>query len=221
MRQRATKVFCVDDHDLVIDGLRLRLEQEDDIEVAGSLHSADGLLEAMKNTGAEIILIDVEMPGPDPFEVISDVERMFKDAKVIVLSAHIRDHYLDEAIKSGAWGYLSKNDDVDELVNAIRRVAKGEFVLGSLVAERCKHVENNGRRPKRDHMASKLETLTPREMQVLRMIGRGLGRKEIADELHRSARTIDNHRASIMRKLNISDRVELVRYAIREGLVEV
>lgn len=218
--QKTIKVLGVDDHELVMSGLGSRLDHENDIELVGGLPDGERVIDEVRRTGANVVLLDLEMPGPDPFEVIGDLKRMFPDVRVIVLSAHIRDHYVDAAVRAGAWGYVSKNDEVEEIINAIRRVTKGEFVFGSLVLERCQLIDRNTRRLKTAPV-SKMDLLTPRETQVLRMIGRGLGRKEIADELHRSPRTIDNHRASIMRKLNITDRVELVRYAIREGLVEI
>jgi DNA-binding NarL/FixJ family response regulator len=140
-----------------------------------------------------------------------------------MLSAYVRDRYLDAAIASGAWGYLSKSDSPDAVLDAVRKAAAGEFAFGPTVLERCK-VEGAGAGrggaggPK---PSSRLDLLTPREIQVLRLIGKGMSRLEIAKTLSRSPKTIDNHRAAIMEKLGIHDRVELARYAIEEGLAEV
>jgi len=218
VKQKTIRVLGVDDHELVMQGLAARLEDERDIELIARLTDAKQIMAEVPRSDVNVVLMDIAMPGPDPFEAIADLKRVHPEVKAIILSGHVRDHYVDAAIDAGAWGYLSKNDAIDEIVDAIRRVARGEFVLGPDVQQRC---QVSGRKVESDQgPVSKLDSLTPREMQVLRMIGRGLGRTEIAQELHRSPRTIDNHRASIMRKLDITDRVELVRYAIREGLVE-
>ncbi len=214
------KVLCVDDHPLVGDALQASVAAASDMTLVGRLASAENVVEQAKQSGAEVILMDIEMPGKDPFEAIEDLRRQCPDAKVIMLSAYVRDHYLDSAVSAGAWGYVCKSDDPEAIMSAIRRVHRGEFVFGQEVQQRCNiegHMErrSNGERP-----TSKLQTLTPREQQVLRMIGRGLSRAQIAAEICRSPKTVDAHRASIMEKMDIHDRVDLARYAIREGLVE-
>jgi len=197
--------------------------------MVGRLSSAEDVVEKAKATSAEIILMDIEMPGKDPFEAIEDLKRQVPDAKVIMLSAYVRDHYLDAAVAAGAWGYVSKSDEPDTIMNAIRGVHRGEFVFGRDIQERCNVERPMDRRSNGnghvngatgDLPRSKLQALTPREQQVLRMIGRGLSRAQIAAEICRSPKTVDAHRASIMEKMDIHDRVDLARYAIREGLVE-
>ena len=211
------RVLCVDDHEFLVEGLRSRLGLEPDIEIVGWLDSADGLIAEARRTQADIVLLDIEMPGRDAFEVLADLRRQRPETRVIVLSAYVRDHYIDAAVKAGAWGYLSKSDSPSATVDAIRKATREEFAFGPSVLKRCRpeRGRNNGEAP-----ASRLEDLTPRELEILRMIGRGLSRTEIAEITHRSPKTVDNHRAAIMRKLAIHDRVELARYALREGLTE-
>ncbi len=215
-RARKTRVLCVDDHEFLADGLRARLALTDDLEFAGYLPTADGLLGKVKETGADVILLDIEMPGPDPFEAIGDLRRRFPDARVLVLSAYVRDHYFEAAIEAGAWGYLSKGDRPECLVDAVRKAANGEFAFSPEVEERCWIPKRAGAVAR----ASRLSGLTSREQQVLRLIGRGMSRADIARDLHRSPKTVDAHQSAIMNKLDIHDRVDLVRYAIREQLVE-
>jgi DNA-binding NarL/FixJ family response regulator len=214
------KVLCVDDHPLVGDALQASLTAAPDMTLVGRLTSAENVVEHARQSGAEVILMDIEMPGKDPFEAIDDLRRQVPDAKVIMLSAYVRDHYLDAAVSAGAWGYLCKSDDPESILTAIRRVHRGEFVFGREVQQRCNIEHPIDRRHNGERPTSKLQTLTPREQQVLRMIGRGLSRAEIAKEICRSPKTVDAHRASIMEKMDIHDRVDLARYAIREGLVE-
>jgi DNA-binding NarL/FixJ family response regulator len=220
MTQELIRVLCVDDHAFLVEGLRTRLKLEPDIEFVGWLASAKDLIAEAERTKADIVLLDIEMPPPDPFEVLGDLRRRLPDVRVIMLSAFVRDHYIDLAFKGGAWGYLSKSDDPATVIDAIRKVHRGEFAFGERVLERCQTTPSS-KTSAPPAPVSKLDLLTPRELQVLRLIGKGLSRIDIAKAIHRSPKTVDNHRAAIMEKLGIHDRVELARYAISEGLTEV
>jgi DNA-binding NarL/FixJ family response regulator len=204
-----TRVLCVDDHAFLVDGLRARLEIEPDMEFAGRLGTADDLVDHVRDSRADVVLLDIEMPGADVFEAIHDLRRRCPEVKTILLSAHVRDQYLDSAFAAGSWGYLTKSDSPEEVLAGIRKVARGETAVSPLVMAR------------RRLEGSKLALLTEREKQILRMIANGMSRKEIAQRLCRSPMTIDNHRKSILKKLEIRDRVDLVRYAIAEGLGEL
>lgn len=215
------RVFCVDDHAFLIEGLHARLSTAPDMEFVGQLSSAEDLVAEAKRTKPDVVLLDIEMPGPDPFEAMEDLRRQCPAVRIIMLSAYVRDHYIDAAVNAGAWGYLCKDDEPDSIIHAIRDVAGGAFVFGPNVMGRCttrhaKAAPNGAPQP-----TSKIQALTVREQQVLRMIGKGMSRAEIAKTLHRSPKTVDAHRAAIMEKMDIHDRVELALYAVREGLVEV
>lgn len=243
------RVLSVDDHAFLAEGLRARLALEADMEVVGHLPSADGLVDRVRQTAARIVLLDIEMPGRDPFEALAELRRLVPDCRVIILSAYVRDRYVDATVKAGAWGYLAKSDDPETIIRAVRDVHAGRFVFGPMVMERCRQL---GRAPSGgsaggagggeldvgtgqggpdtgaaiaagpgEAPSSRLASLTPRELQVLRLIGKGLSRTEIAKVIFRSPKTVDAHRSAIMEKLAIRDRVELARYAIREGLAEL
>lgn len=214
------RIMCVDDHAFLVEGLRSRISVEPGLEFVGSTGTLEGLVDEAEHISPGIILMDIEIPGPDVFEVMAELVRKCPTSRVIVLSAFVRDHYIDSAIHCGAWGYLSKADDTATIIEAIKRVAGGEFAFGPEIMHRVRHVEDAGATTKQGKPSSKLHALTPRESQILRMIGKGQSRTEIARTIHRSPKTVDAHRASIMEKLGIHDRVELARYAIREGLVE-
>ncbi|MCP3905859.1 MAG: response regulator transcription factor [Planctomycetes bacterium] len=220
MKKQPARILCVDDHRFLIEGLRARFELETDLEFVGALSSADNLLSEARRLSPDIVLLDIEMPGPDPFEAADDLRRILPDVRVIVLSAYVRDHYISAAVRAGAWGYLSKDEETDVIIDGIRRVIGGDFAFSPRVQERCQPGKKGGR----DRLvppSTKLDALTPREQEVLRLIGRGKTRAQIAEILCRSPKTIDGHRESIMEKLGIRDRAELVRFSIREGLVEV
>jgi DNA-binding NarL/FixJ family response regulator len=212
--------LCVDDHRFLIEGLQARFELEADLEFVGALGSAESLLSESRRLNPDVVLLDIEMPGPDPFEAADDLRRILPDVRVIFLSAYVRDHYISAAVRSGAWGYFSKGEEADVIVDGIRRVIRGDFAFSPQVQERCQQEMTGGRR-RLVPPSTKLDALTPREQEVLRLIGRGKTRAQIAEMLCRSPKTIDGHRESIMEKLGIRDRAELVRFAIREGLVEV
>lgn len=243
-RARRIRVLCVDDHAFLVDGLRARFSLEPDIEVVGDLRRADELVAAALELKPDIVLLDIDMPGMDPFEAAEDVRRRCAGAKVVILSAHVREHYVNAAYKAGACGYFSKSDEPASLVAGLRKAARGEFALGPKVLERVEPASGRlsqgagaglpgaprtapdaggvgaGEAAPPPALPTKLASLTKREQEVLRMIGRGLSRAEIAKSLCRSAKTVDGHRERIMAKLDIHTGPELVRYAIREGLAE-
>jgi DNA-binding NarL/FixJ family response regulator len=215
------KVLCVDDHAFLVEGLRARFALERDLECIGHLPSAQNLVQEVQRRQPDMVLMDIEMPGPDPFEAIGDLHKRCPEVRVLLLSAYVRDHYLEAAVAAGAWGYLSKGDNPDDIVEGLRKVSRGEFAMSPEVEERCGLPQaRRGASTVAGKPAAKIKSLTPRELQILRMIGRGMSRAHIATVLHRSRKTVDAHQASIMEKLGIHDRVELVRYTIREGLVE-
>lgn len=221
MNGRRIRVLCVDDHAFLVDGLRARFSVENDIEFVGHLSSAEHLLPELKSTKPDVVLMDIEMPGPDVFESVSTLRHMHPEVRVVFLSAHVRDHYIGCAMQSGASGYFSKGDEPESMLEGIRKVVrKDEFVFSPKVEARMKPSSKvciNGT----VRVKTALESLSPREREVLRLIGRGMTRSQIADSLCRSPKTVDGHREKIMEKLDIHDRGELVRYAIREGLAEV
>ncbi len=213
MKKLPIRVLCVDDHSFLIEGLAARFELESDLKFIGSLPNAERLVPEVKESRPDIVLLDIEMPDSDVFETLYELRHRCPDARAILLSAHVRDKYIDSAFSSGAWGYLTKSDPPDEVIEGIRKVARGESVLSPLLESR----QVTANQPE----VSKLALLTDRERQILRMIANGMSRKAIAERLSRSPMTIDNHRKSILKKLGIHDRVELVRYAIANELGEL
>lgn len=220
MTQRRVRVLCVDDHAFLVDGLRTRFEADPGIQFVGRLASADDLVREVARLRPDIVLLDIEMPGRDPFEAADDIHRQYPATRVVFLSAHVRDHYVGAAFKAGAFGYFSKADEPGALLEGILRADRGEFVMGPSVAERCTSPAPAARRPAQAEPVARLSSLTPREQEVLRLFGRGMARAEVASSLCRSVKTVDGHRERIMKKLGIHSGPELVRFAIREGLAE-
>ncbi|MCH8005790.1 MAG: response regulator transcription factor [Planctomycetes bacterium] len=222
MTQPPIRVLCVDDHAFLGEGLKARLDVEPDMEFVGYLSTAGNLAGHARRTRADVVLLDIEMPGEDAFEQMAELNRLSPHVRTILLSAHVRDHYIDAAYQAGAWGYISKSDSPDAVIDGIRKVHSGEPAFGAEVMARtqpAKPAVSGGSRTAA--AGSKRRLLTSREEQILRMIAGGMSRTTIAEVLCRSPMTIDNHRKSIMKKLGIHDRVELARYAIAEGFGEV
>ena len=207
--------MCVDDHPLVLEAMKSVLAG-DDFELVGLLNGAEDLIGAAQQAQPHVILLDILMPGPDVFAAVEDLGRQVPDARVIMHSAFIRDHYIDAAVNAGAWGYACKCDSIKELLEGICAVAKGSFFFSSGVVKLITPRDPN----RQAGSGSPVPTLTTREQEVLRLIGRGMSRAEIAQTLARSPNTVTGHTQAIMKKLAISSRVGLVRYAIAEGLAE-
>ncbi len=216
------RVLCVDDHALLVDGLKAQFDIEGHIRVVGHLVSAERLLEEVARLKPDVVLLDIEMPGPDVFETADRLHHAHPNLRFIFLSAHIRDGYLSAAYKCGASGYFSKGDDVEDIVRGVQEIARsqhGTFLMSPKVKERCGPARPA---PTRSDKApsTRSDSLTPREVEIIRLIGKGLSRTEIAKELSRSAKTVDGHQERIMKKLGIESRAELMRFAIREGFAE-
>ncbi|MCK6476264.1 MAG: response regulator transcription factor [Phycisphaerales bacterium] len=226
------RVLCVDDHAVLVEGLKAQFAIDGRIHVVGRLASADKLVEEVGRVKPDVVMLDIEMPGPDVFESAERMRDQYPAIRFIFLSAHIRDGYLAAAYKCGAWGYFAKGDELDDIVAGIRQIAAspaGIFVMGPKVRQRCTQPaahHHHNHEPRSDGPtdsplpATHLEQLTAREIEILRLIGRGLSRNQIAAELSRSAKTVDGHQERIMKKLEVKSRSDLMRFAIREGLAE-
>lgn len=229
-RRIIARVLCVDDHAVLVEGLKAQFAIDGQIECVGYLSSASNLLEEASRLKPDVVLLDIEMPGPDVFEMAERLRHMRPDMRFVFLSAHVRDGYLAAAYKCGAWGYFAKGDSLEDIVAGLKEVARsdeGVFVMGPKVKQRCQPAKPRmpgGRsrsKPKDDpRPKTTFESLTPREIEILRLIGKGQSRHDIARELSRSAKTIDGHQERIMKKLGIDSRAGLMRFAIREGLAE-
>lgn len=211
------QVVLADDHALLRDMLKERLEASGRFKVVAATGDADSALDAALRTRAHILVLDIDMPGRDVFDVASVVRASSPSTAVLFLSSHYHDRYIQRAIELGARGYVLKTRPPEEIVEAIRSVAMGGASFSQEVMDRL-IIEAKGVRLN-DGSSTKLSQLSDREMEVLRYIAAGLSKKEIAERMHLSVKTVQNHADRMMQKIDIHDRVELARFAIREGLV--
>ncbi len=208
------RLLIADDHGIVRGGLRALLDRQPDMDVvAEAADGADALAQALAQR-PDVAILDVAMPKLTGLQVARELHLQAPQISVLILSMHDDERYLFEALKAGASGYVLKSEAGDDLVDAVRAVQRGEPVLTN-AAERSLI-----RAWMADDSSGPVEPLTPREQEVLKLIAEAHTNREIGEILHLSAKTVESHRGNLLRKLGMRDRVELVRYAIRRGLVE-
>jgi DNA-binding NarL/FixJ family response regulator len=209
------RVLIADDHGIVRSGLRLLLERQPDIEVIGEAADGAEAREIAVRERPDLAILDVRMPKLTGLQATREIKRQAPEVSVLILSMHDDERYLFEALKAGASGYVLKTQADADLVEAIRAVERGEpFLTPAAQQTLIKDVLERGREDAGE------EDLTPREEEIVKLVAEAHTTREIAEILHLSEKTVENHRGNAMRKLGMRDRVELVRYAIRRGLIE-
>ena len=212
----AIGVLIVDDHPVVRQGLRSFIETLDDVELVGEAGSGAEAVEAARRLLPDVVLMDLVMPGGGGVEATRAIRELSPSTKVIVLTSFDGDENVFPAIKAGAAGYLLKDVHPQELADAVRRVHRGEALLAPSVAARLMQEVAGGER-----RTPPPSGLTERELDVLRLIARGLPNKLIARELTVSEKTVKTHVSNILAKLHLADRTQAALYAVREGLAEL
>jgi two-component system response regulator NreC len=213
------KLVLADDHAVVRSGLRMLLQAQPDMEIVGEADSGAQALAQVQKLHPDIILMDIQMPGMNGIEATRQIKEMCGDTAVLALTMHEDDQYFFEMLQAGASGYLPKRAAPDELVHAIRTVSRGEVFLYPSLATRLVQSYLGGEAGSESEAL--VSDLTPREQEVLVHIAEGLTNPEIADKLVISVKTVDRHRENIMRKLNLHSRIDLVKYALKQGLIEL
>ncbi len=209
------KVLIVDDHALLREGIRSLLASHDDIEVVGEAANGSEAIEKVREVDPDVILMDIAMPIMDGLEATRRIRKQNPKIKIIILTQYDRKDYVLSSIKSGAAGFIPKNVIISELVSAIRTAYSGDAFLHPSVAKMV--IEDYLRQVE----PSPYDRLTDREREVLKLVAEGLTNQEIADLLSVSVKTVLGHRTSLMEKLGIHNRTELIKYAIRKGLIVV
>ena len=212
-------VVLADDQELVRTGLRLILETEDDLEVVGEAGDGKEALAVTRRQQPDVVLMDIQMPKLDGLEA---TRRIAQDAgirsRVVILTTFERDDYVFEALRAGASGFLLKNAPPEELVHAVRIVAGGEALLAPSITRRL--IEEYSRRPARPKTDPRLQDLTERELEVLRLLATGKSNAELAAQLYLGEGTIKTHVSHLLAKLDLRDRVQAVVFAYENGLVD-
>src|ERR1041385_775255 len=212
-------VLLAEDHQIVREGFRSLLEHERDIEVVGEAESGRQAVQLTRKLRPAVVVMDIAMPLLNGLEATRQIRRNFPDTKVLILSAHSDDAYVDQVTELGAVGFLLKQTNSHNLATAIREVQKGNTFFSPAISKRLKGRDKNSS-SLRGEPRKKINRLSSREMEVLQLIAEGQPNKQVAAELGVTFKTIDKHRQHLMSKLNIHDVAGLTRYAIAEGIIE-
>ena len=223
------KLMLVDDHDVVRTGLRSFLETQPGFKVIAEAKNGLQALERAKDAQPDIVLMDITMPDMDGIEATLQFKKLYPDCQILVLTVHADKQYFMKMLEAGASGYITKQAAADELVSAIQAVAAGHVYLQPALArwllEDYQQLAKIVALPTPDETNEKdaigLDILSERERQVLELVGEGLNNHDIGKKLGLSPKTIARHRERIMKKLNMHSRTELVKFAIRTGLISL
>jgi DNA-binding NarL/FixJ family response regulator len=210
------RVLVADDQELVRTGIRRIVEAEPDLEVVGEAGDGAQAVELTERLEPHVVLMDIRMPGTDGLEAAAAI-RARGGASVVVLTTFDLDEYVYRALRAGASGFLLKTSPADQLIHAIRAAAEGDAVLAPSVTRRL--VDTFAQQPDPAVRPAGLDRITPRELDVLRMVARGLANSEIAADLVLAPATVKTHVAALLQKLGVRDRVQLVIAAYELGLV--
>ena len=206
------KLIIADDHELFRNGLAELLRKHDEIKIVKSVADGFELMELLNSKfEADIVLLDITMPNMDGFEVLKELKTLSSDLKPIVISMHNDGNYIAKCAKMGAYGYLLKNTDESELILAIRSVYKGKKYFSAEISEKMINFMST--------QSVSENILSNKETEVLKLISKGLTTKEIATKLFVSSRTIETHRANILKKLEVKNTAELIKKAAKINLI--
>lgn len=215
MKNKKITVLIADDHALIREGIKQILELEEDICVIGQANDGEEAFELAEKLNPDIILLDINMPKLNGIEALRKFKDMGIKSKVIILTIHEDKEYILKTLKLGARGYLLKDSSANDLIEGIRKVAKGENYIQSSVADLVNASSND---ETENETIEKINSLTNREYEVLVLIAEGLNNKDIAERLYISEKTVKNHVSNIFKKLNLNDRVQAAIFAYKNNI---
>lgn len=213
-----TRILIADDHAIVREGVRMILAAEHDFDVVGEASSGEQALELIETLRPHVVVMDISMPGIGGIEATEKIKQRHPGVNVLALTMHEDENYVFRLLRAGASGYVLKRAAATDLVAAVRAASRGEAFLYPSVARDV--IADYLRRVEAGEEKERYDGLTSREREILTLIAQGLSNQEIAKNLYISIKTVQTHRAHILEKLGLHDRTELVRYAIRKGLIE-
>lgn len=213
-----TKLLLVDDHAVVRSGLRMLLDGQADVEIVGEAGTASEAINAVATLKPDVVLMDIGLPDMSGIDATQEVKRLWPQVAVVALTIHEDQEYFFKMLEAGASGYVPKRAAPEELITAIQVAASGEVYLYPSLAKLL--VKDYLKYEPEESNEQNLGDLTAREQEVLTLLADGDSNAEIADNLSISPKTVSRHRENIMRKLNLHSRTELVKYAIRKGIIQ-
>lgn len=206
------KILIVDDHPVVRQGLIQLINQERDLTVCGEAGDSHGTLSAIETLKPDLAIVDISLPGVDGLELIKAIRARYSDLPVLVLSMYDESLYAGRALRAGAKGYVMKDKGAENLVTAIRQVLAGQLYVSERIASKILRQFAAGGK---EGIASPIDLLTDRELEVFRLIGGGLSTRRIAENLYLSIKTVESYRAHIKEKLQLETSTEMVKHAVQ------
>ncbi len=210
-------IILADDHTVVRQGLRTLLEADPELRVIGEANNGHEALEQVERHSPDVLVLDLMMPGMNGMEVSRQVQCRFPHTRVVILSMHANEAYVLEALRAGALGYVLKESQATELLRAIHEAYQGQHYLSAPLSERA--IEAYVQKTK-EISQDPFDRLTPREREVLQLAAEGYTNAEIGETLSLSGRTIEMHRSNLMHKLCLNTQTDLIRYALKRGIIE-
>ena len=212
---KIARILLVDDHPLVRQGLTDLLQREPGFKICGEAETHQDAIEAIEATRPDLAIVDLNLKNSHGLELIKDIHARFPNVRVLVVTVQDEMLHADRAMRAGASGYITKDEATINVVQAVRQVLRGEFIVSPKIAAQMAarlagHPNGDGSSPSHDR-------LSDRELEILGLIGDGLGRQQIADRLHLDVNTVETYRARIREKLQFKDAQELLQYAIRSN----
>jgi len=204
------RIFLIEDHTLVREGIKRMLADETDLVICGEAESSRGVIDLLDETGPDLVILDISLPGTDGLELIKDLKAQRRDLRMLALSMHDEELYAERVLRAGAHGYIMKQATHQQLLAAVRTILRGEIYLSPTLSTRLLQsiISTKGK------VRSELEKLSDRELEILRLIGKGFTTREVAQSLHISAKTVESHRGNMRQKLKLATGAELTRFAI-------
>jgi len=212
------RVILADDHAILREGIKSLLAKRDNIEIVAEATNGREAMNRVAQFRPDVVVLDISMPLMDGLEATRQIKKESPDTKILILTMHEDEEYFFQLLRAGASGYVTKRSAGRELISAIEAAAKGDSFFCPTMA---KHLLSDYLRLGKNSDQIEQQELTPREREVVKLIAEGHTNQQIAELLHRSVKTIESHRANILRKLDIHDSIELVKYAVRKKLIEI
>ena len=206
------RILIVDDHPIVRQGLAELINHESDLAVCGQAEDSHGAIKAIKELNPTMAIIDISLKKTSGLELTKDIHSQYPDLPVLVLSMHDETLYAERALRAGAMGYIMKQEATENVIAAVRRILGGEIYVSDRMAARMVRKLVAGQT---ETNTSQIDSLSDRELEVFRLIGKGHGTRQISERLHLSVKTIETYRAHIKEKLNLVDAAELLQHAIQ------
>jgi DNA-binding NarL/FixJ family response regulator len=211
------RVFLIDDHPIVRQGLALFIDREPDLMVCGEAEGANSALQAIRESVPDFVVLDISLDGPDGLELLKTLRATYPNLPVLILSMHDESAYAERALRAGANGYIMKQEATERVLVAIRRILGGDIYVSDRMSSLMMHQFVGGGLAQSE---SPVAGLTDRELEVFRLIGEGRGTRQIAEELHISIKTVESYQAHIKEKLSLRNARELVQCAIQWAIRE-